>query len=206
MARRALSVNDLYNKKYKLLQFDGEWKEAFDCPERYGIWFVWGNSGNGKTTFVLELVKYLARFLKVAINALEEGSAHTMQKSFRNVGMAEVAKKVILIEGESMEELSERMEKKKSADVWIIDSVQYTQLSYKAYILFKKKHPKKLIIFVSHADGKKPSGRAATSIMYDATLKIWIEGYKAVSKGRYIGETGEFVIWPEGVIKYWGAL
>ena len=203
---RALSVSDLLNKRYKMFQFEGIWKDAFDCPERYGVWFIWGNSGNGKTTFLLELVKYLAGFTKVAYNSFEEGSAHTMQKAFRNVGMSEVAKKVILIEGESMEEISARLEKPKSPDVMVIDSFQYSQLNYRSYIEFKKKHPKKLIIFISHADGKQPSGRAAKSVMYDSTLKIYVEGYKAISKGRYIGETGEYIIWPEGVAKYWGEI
>ena len=39
--------------------------------------------------------------------------------------------------------------------------------------------------------------------MYDASLKIWVEGYKAFSKGRFIGQTGECVIWPEGARRYW---
>lgn len=34
--------------------------------------------------------------------------------------------------------------------------------------------------------------------MYDADLKIYIEGYVAFSKGRYIGDTGRYVIWEEG--------
>ena len=203
---RSLSVADLYKKKYKLFDFDGLWFDAFDRPETCGVWFIWGNSGNGKTTFVLELMKYLAQFVKVGYNSLEEGSAHTMQKSFRNVGMAEVARRVTLIEGESIDQISARLMKKHSPQVMIIDSFQYTQMTYKQYIEFKQKHRNKLIIFISHADGKMPAGRSAKSVMYDASLKIWVEGYKAFSKGRYIGATGEYVIWPEGSIKYWGTL
>jgi DNA modification methylase len=129
-----------------------------------------------------------------------------MQNSFRNVGMSQVAKRVTLIEGASVEELSQILQRKKSVDVVVIDSLQYSQLTYRQYIYFKEKHKNKLLIFVSHADGKQPAGRAAKSIMYDATLKIWVEGYKAFSKGRYIGSTGEYVIWPEGAIKYYGSL
>lgn len=206
MAKRAISVSELEKKKYKLFDFEGEFYDAFDRPEKKGVWFIWGNSGNGKTTFVLELVKYLAQFGKVGYNSLEEGSAHTMQKAFRNVGMSEVARKIILIEGESKEEISERLMKKQSPDFIVIDSFQYWQISYKEYIAFKAKHKDKLIIFVSHADGKQPAGRAAKSVMYDSSLKIWVEGFKAFSKGRYIGSTGQYIIWPEGVIKYWGTI
>ncbi|MEA4949586.1 MAG: ATP-dependent serine protease, partial [Petrimonas sp.] len=53
-------------------------------------------------------------------------------------------------------------------------------------------------------DGKQPAGRAAKSVMYDADMKIWVEGYRAISKGRYIGEKGYFDVWPEKALRYWG--
>ena len=68
---------------------------------------------------------------------------------------------------------------------------------------FKERHPNKLLIFVSHAEGRQPAGRAAKSVMYDAGLKIWVEGYKAFSKGRFIGDLGYAVIWEQGMEEYW---
>lgn len=202
---RALSVTDVLNKKYKLFEFDGEWYEAFGKPEMKGVWFVWGNSGNGKTTFVLELIKYLAGFVKVAFDALEEGSTHTMQEAFIRTGMVDVSKRVILIEGETIQELGDRMNKHKSACVYVIDSLQYTGITYNEYKAFKERHRDKLIIFISHAEGKQPEGRAAKKIMFDAGLKIWVEGHRAISKGRYIGPNGGvYTIWDEGASKYWG--
>jgi len=201
---RALSVTDLLNKKYKLFEFDGEWFEAFGNPERKGVWFVWGGSGNGKTTFVLDLIKNLAGFEKVAYNSLEEGGTHTMQRAFKRAGMIDVSRRVILIEGESIADLEDRMYKHKSAGVYVIDSLQYTGINYNEYKALKERHRDKLIIFISHADGKQPEGRSAKKIMYDAGLKIWVEGYKAFSKGRYIGSNGGvYTIWPEGAAKYW---
>jgi hypothetical protein len=41
--------------------------------------------------------------------------------------------------------------------------------------------------------------------MYDATLKIWVEGYRAFSKGRFIGSTGQYDVWAEGAERYWGS-
>ncbi len=204
VGKKALSVTDLLNKKYKLFEFSGEWYDAFGCPEMKGIWFVWGNSGNGKTTFVLKFIKYLAGFATVAYNSLEEGGTHTMQEAFRRTGMQEVSKRVILIEGESMPELEQRMNKHKSPRVYVIDSLQYMGISYNEYKAFKERHRDKLVIFISHADGKLPEGRSAKKIMYDAGLKIWVEGYRAISKGRYIGPNGgTFTIWEAGADKYW---
>ena len=186
------------------MDFEGDWFNAFGQPESNGVWFVWGNSGNGKTTFVLELIKYLSRYGKVAYNSLEEAAAHTMQESFVRVGMSEVSRRVILLAREPIAELSDRLDKRKSPDIVVIDSFQYAEISYKEYKRFKERHSSKLIIFISHADGKKPSGRTANSVMYDASLKIWVEGYRAFSKGRYIGPLGNYTIWHEGAEKYWG--
>lgn len=199
--RRALTVQNVLEKKHRLFEFDGKWYDAFSTPERSGVWFIWGNSGNGKTTFVLELIKCLSKFDRIVFNSLEEGTTHTLQKSFINLGMSEVNDR-LLITQDSSAELLERMRMKKSPGIAIIDSFQYFQMSYKQYINFKRSLPGKLIVFISHADGKLPAGRAAKSVAYDATLKIWVEGYKAVSKGRYIGPTGEYVIWPEKAAIY----
>ena len=199
---RAFTVKDILNKKYKLFDFGGEWEEAFSKPERCGVWFIWGNSGNGKTRFTMQLAKYLTTFGKVLYNSLEEGSSHTIRKAFEDVEMQETKNKILLV-SESLEKLSERLDKQRSASVIIVDSFQYAQISYKQYIAFKEKHKDKLIIFISHADGKQPAGRSAKSVMYDATLKIWVEGFKAFSKGRYIGSKGQLTIWEEGASRYW---
>lgn len=202
--KRALSVTDLLNKKYKLFEFDGEWYEAFGQPEARGIWFVWGNSGNGKTTFVLMLIKYLAGFARVAYNSLEEGATHTMQEAFLRVGMEEVGRMVVLLDGEPLADMEKRMQRSKSPDVYVVDSLQYAEMTYAEYKAFKERNRDKLVIFISHADGKLPEGRSAKKIMYDAGLKIWVEGYRALSKGRYIGPNGgTFTIWEEGADKYW---
>ena len=199
---RAFTVKDILNKKYKLFDFGGEWEEAFSKPERCGVWFIWGNSGNGKTRFTMQLAKYLTTFGKVLYNSLEEGSSNTIRQAFEDVEMQTCKNKILLV-SESLEKLSHRLNKQRSASVIIVDSFQYAQITYKQYIAFKEKHHDKLIIFISHADGKQPAGRSAKSVMYDATLKIWVEGFKAFSKGRYIGPKGSLTIWPEGAMRYW---
>lgn len=201
--RKAISVTQLLNMKKEVFEFDGAWRDAFSTPERVGVWFVFGNSGNGKTSFTMQLVKYLAQWGKIAYNSLEEADSLTMQNAFRQHGMEDVKNNVVLL-CEPIEELSERLLKKRSPDIVVIDSFQYAGLSYKAYQKFKELHSTKLIIFISHAEGKQPSGRAAKSVRYDAALKIWIEGYRAFSLGRYKGEADYYTIWEEGAERFWG--
>lgn len=201
---KALSSADLLSKKYKLFPFEGAFYEAFAEPEASGTWFVWGNSGNGKTNFLLQLIKELAKFERVLYNSLEEGDAHTMQRAWQNNRMQDCGRKVQLI-CEPIDELKERLRKRQSPNVIVIDSFQYTFMQFGDYLKLKKEFPRKLFIYNSQADGKNPMGKAAIKVMYDASLKIWIEGYKAFSKGRYIGHNGgEYTIWDEGAAKYWG--
>lgn len=201
---RAWSVTDILNKKYKVIPFTGEWYNSFSQPEANGCWFIWANSGNGKTTFTLKLCKELTQFEKVLYNSLEEGSAMTMQLAFRKAGLATVKRKLMLV-CETIDELIVRLDKPKSQNIVVLDSFQYTGLTFERYRELIKRYPRKLFIIISQADGKQPSGRTAKRVMYDASLKIWVEGYKAFSKGRYIGPNGgEYIIWEEGAKRYHG--
>ena len=76
-------------------------------------------------------------------------------------------------------------------------------MRYAEYQRFKEAHADKLIIFVSHATGDKPKGQAADAVMYDATQKILVKGYVAISKGRF-KPGGRYVIWDEGARRVWG--
>lgn len=202
--QRALSVSEILKMKKKLLTMTGEWFDAFGTTEFYGVWFIWGNSGNGKSTFVMKLCRELCKFGSLLFVSLEEGTSLTLQNTLRRESMIEANRRLKVIRGESMEDLDYRLSQRKSPDFVVIDSFQYTQMTYKAYLKFKEKHPNKLLIFTSHADGKNPSGRSAKSVMYDASLKIWVEGYRAFSKGRFFGSVGHYTIWEEGSRKYRG--
>ena len=195
--KRAISVRDILDKKYETFPFEKKWKDAFDTPESSGVWFIWGNSGNGKTSFVMQLCKELCKYDRVALNSLEEGTCLTVQNNLKRFGMAEVSRRLSFIK-EDIPALKERLRRHKSFNIVVVDSIQYTQMTYKDYIRLKEEFPDKLFIFLSHARGKNPKGDTATSVMYDADLKIWVEGYVAYSKGRYRGETGQYTIWEAG--------
>ncbi|WEK18189.1 MAG: ATP-binding protein [Candidatus Pedobacter colombiensis] len=202
--KRGLTPTELDAIKFEVYDFAGEWMEAFDQPEITGVWFIWGHSGNGKTSFVLKLIKYLTTFRKKVIyNSLEEGRRKTMQNAFRRAMMKEVTGRVLLVQ-ESIEQSTVRLKKRGSADVLVIDSFQYANLSFKQYLAFKRLHPNKLIIIISQAEGKMPKGRAAKDVMFDADLKVWVEGHRAISKGRYIGMKGYYTNWIKGAARYWG--
>lgn len=197
-ARQVLSI-----KRRSIVLGDG-WGECFGVMDRHGVVFVWGNSGNGKSSAVASLAKALSAYGPVLFASLEEGYSLSLQNTFKRFGLQDCGSRVQVLESASIEELDERLSRPKSAEFVIVDSFQYLQISYKRYLAFKRAHRNKLIVFVSHADGKQPEGRAARSVRYDASLKVWVEGYKAFSKGRFTGDTGEKVIWEKGAAEYWG--
>ena len=201
---RALTVKEVLNKKRQTFPFDGKWADAFGQPERTGVWFIWGRSGNGKTSFVMQLIAELCKYDRVAFDSMEEGDSLSMRQKLVRHGLSKVGSRFHLLNAEPMTELKERLARRKSYNIIVIDSFQYTQMSYRDYIQFKEQNKDKLIVFISHAKGSLPRGSAAEGVMYDATLKIWVEGLKAFSKGRFIGQTGEFTIWDEGAERYWG--
>lgn len=196
--KRAISVNDLLNRKFKGLEFEGEWLESFGQPiEVTGTWIIWGNSGNGKTRFALQLAKYLAGFCKVVYNSLEEGMSMSLQRAVEQVDFRKCKNNVMILDKENVDDLIKRLEKPRSAEVVIIDSLQYTGMTYKEYKTIKDRFRRKLFVFVSHAEGKMPEGRVARSVRFDANVKIWIENYKAYPVSRYGG--GEpYTIWENG--------
>ena len=110
---------------------------------------------------------------------------------------------MVLLDAESMEDLDKRLSKRKSPDTVVIDSYQYTGMSFEDYLAFKSRHPNKLLVIISQAEGTRPKGRTAVSVMFDASLKIWVEGYRAMSKGRFFGAKGYYTIWPERAEEYW---
>lgn len=200
--KRAISVKDILDKRYNTFPFEGKWKEAFAQPERVGVWFVWGNSGNGKSSFVMQLCKELCKYDRVAYDSLEEGTCLTLQNSLRMHGMSEVGRRLVFIQ-EGIPALKERLRRHKSFNIVVVDSLQYTCMTYRDYIILKESFPDKLFVFISHASGKNPKGDTAVSVMYDATLKIWVEGGVAFSKGRFIGDTGSYIVYPKLAEEYW---
>ncbi|MEJ5316759.1 hypothetical protein [Tenuifilum osseticum] len=197
--KRAYNPTQLDTKRLITMPFDGEWQALMGQPERAGSWLIWGNSGNGKTSFALQLAGYLTRFGRVAYNSLEEGISESLKRNVRINGLVGV-KRLLLLDKEPMDELVERLRRPKAPNIIIIDSLQYCGMNYREYKQLRDEFRSRLFVFVSHADGKEPAGRTARSVRYDANVKIYIEGYRAYAVSRYGG--GEpYIIWQSGAEK-----
>ena len=194
---RAASLDQVLRTRFKVLPFEGEWKDAIGCPELTGSWIIWGNSGNGKTRFALQLCKYLCQFGRVAYDSLEEGVSVSLVKAIKETHMMEVRKKFVVLDKEPIDQLTERLEKPKSPDIVCVDSLQYTGMSYEQYKALKERFPKKLFIWISHADGTLPEGRVAKKVRFDSNVKVFVQAYRAQPVSRY-GGGKPYIIWEDG--------
>ena len=93
LSKRAISIHQLYRTNIRSLDFAGEWLDAIGCPEPTGSWLIWGNPGNGKTRFALQLAKYLTTFgSKEAYDSLEEGVSLSLRNAIEDRNMQEVSR------------------------------------------------------------------------------------------------------------------
>lgn len=207
---RALTVENVLDKKFPVFQFEGHWFRACGNPQRGGqTWFISGDTKMGKTTFALMLGKMLTKFGKVDYDTIEEGFCESIKTAYKRVGMEEVKGKFLLLDRVEIPELIERMQRRKSSSFYFIDSVQFAGLTLKEYLRLKwlSNELGKTIIYLSHIEGKKPQGTVAQMIKKDAALSWFIEGFTAIPTSRYHSEktTGESIIINQDLAdKYWG--
>ncbi len=182
----------------------GDIEDAFDC-------IIYGSSGNGKTNFTVAILKDLIKALqkKAIYISYEEGHTKTLQKTMieRHNMLEEVGGLLSIIDHCSYDELMKMMGKGKSAKIWVIDSIQASHFTEQQCAKLKEQfvlsRKKKIIIYISWADGKNPKGATAKSVEYYAHVKIRVEGLMAFFKSRF-GGNKNYVIWEEGAKKYWG--
>lgn len=188
-----------------LLEWDGEWAEAFGRPFLYERWFIDGDSGSGKSTFVMKLAKKLCDYGRVDYIALEEGMRGSFKERVKAHRMSDVKGKFMALPAISIDELAERLAVRKSAKFVIIDSVQYTGATFRQIkTKLLDRFPRKCFIFVSQTWRGKPKGKTANDLLYDAGVKISTKGYRAICYGRYNPAPGSYyTIWDEGANQYW---
>ena len=203
---RAWSVNNILAKKRNLLPFDGDFKELIGSPELRGSWIIYGDSGHGKTSFIMQLSKYLTRFGVVLYESLEEGDGESFKLALQDYNMA-ACNKQFRVAKDNYDALVTRLKKGKSPQIIVIDSTQYFDIRFNDVKRLEELFPTKLFIFLSHVDatGKKPEGMVARKIKYHSPVKIYIQGYVAFAVSRYLrGTSKPYVVWQEGAEAFHG--
>lgn len=182
----------------------GEIEDAFDM-------LIHGASGNGKSNFTAKIIIALCKALKCRCEyvAYEEGHGKTVQDTMinRHNMLEELGNALALVDHYTFAELDAQMSKKKSAKIWVIDSLQDSRLTTEQVAELKQKYvlsrKRKILILISWSEGKSPLGATAKAVEYRANIKVRVEGFIAFTRSRY-GGTKNYLIWEDGAKKIWG--
>ena len=96
--KRAYSPGEVLNMKIPRYEFTGDWQASIGNPAKSGVWIIWGASGNGKSSFVMQLAKYLCGFGRVIYDSLEESTGLSFQMSLKRHKMDEVRKRLVILD------------------------------------------------------------------------------------------------------------
>ena len=206
MVKRAYGPREMMRFKSVPLPWDGEWQRVFGNPEINDMWFISGPSASGKSSFCMQLAKKLCEYGSVLYASVEEGTKMSFCQRLRRYHMEEVQSKFRVVDNGNLDDLKERLHKRKSAKFIILDSFQLLQSTFGWTFLdalgLMAEFPHKCFIFISQEYKSEPAGKGAVKLKYQASVKVRVNGYKAVCQGRFIKEAGaEFEVWQDGVIQ-----
>lgn len=197
---RRRSVSSALAVKIKEYAFDGVWAENFGRPEVGSKWMVWGDTGAGKSSFVMQLAKYMTRFGRVEYYADEEGlESRSLQRRLEMFGMRSVQRRFMMFCEADFDDILARLDMPRSAEVYIFDSWQTMHFTYEQFRMLYRKYSHKTMIWVSRAEHNVPMGVSARRAQFDCDVKIFVKGYGAKCLGRFTPEAGkEYIIWDDG--------
>ena len=112
---KTMTAGQVLGIRHDDMTLTGMWGECVGTMPRHGVVFIWGNSGNGKSTAALSLCRELTRFGRVLYVSLEEGYAMSLQNAIRRTGLAEVGARFQVLDRATVGELDERLSKRRSA-------------------------------------------------------------------------------------------
>ena len=151
----------------------------------------------------MELIKKLSESGKVLYESYEEGLSENLKQTVKRTGLSQIRNKV-QIAVDSAEDLRRRLQSSRNIRYVIIDSLDMSDFAtVKQVNALVEKHPSKLFVLTAWAVGKQPAKKLSNSVLFMANQKIYVEGFRAYSKGRSIGKKGYYTIWEQGAEEYW---
>ena len=193
---KAIGITQFLDKSFDTYEIEGRWLDSFGLIEKNFKMSVTGDSGNGKTEFVVKFIKELCLNFNVKADyySYEQGHSKSLQAAIQRNKMEEVKGKVMFITGGTFDQLVTRLKRRGSAKIAVIDSQDYSELSTKQFKELLKLFPKKSFIVVSWAKNEKPKNQAARDIEYMSCIKVYVKNFKAYPRSRF-GGNKPFIIW-----------
>lgn len=201
---RALTLKNIYDKKYKTLNLQNEWREVMGEPEHNGIWLLYGKDKNGKTWFALKLADELSKEERVLYISAEEGIAKAFRDTCLRVGLDSDNRRFHAIAYEPIEALEERLSRRRSERIILIDNLTIYKDDLKGNGLYRlmQNYPDKLFILLAHEERAEPYTAVAKLAHKLAKIIVHIKGLTCQVYGRCPG--GVLTIDESKSMLYWG--
>lgn len=187
---RSISISKLYRQKHKDLIVEGAWKDVFGTPELGGIWLIWGNEKNGKTWYSLKLAEHLSERYKTLYISAEQGLRKSFKEACLRAKLDIQNKKLVFDNYMELQELKDKLNRRRSADIVFIDNVSVYQdeLKYGGLRGLTNEFPHKLFILIAHEDEHgQPYTATAKMAGKLSEVLIYVEGLKCKVYGRVPG-------------------
>ena len=207
---KVLGAKQLSQIRHKYLEINNEDIQGIlGRVPKYFKMVVYGDSGNGKTEFVMQTVKVLCPcYRKIAWMSYEQGHEADFTEACDRNNMVEVSGKFLgvdpfknLKDGVSLlDDLFVFLDKRNSPDAVVMDSLDDTEFNKKEYTqLVKRYEGKKTFIFLVKSS---KTGAIQKSVCQHARfhcqLAIWVSNYIAhpTNKNRF-GAYKPYVVYEE---------
>jgi KaiC/GvpD/RAD55 family RecA-like ATPase len=188
------------------MDFTGKWRDCFGTPAPMGSWIIYGTSGSGKTSFALQLAKYLTGFRRVVYWTLEQGNTQSFQRAWRREKMGECGGNIIAADDEeTFTTIADKMTAKRGREILVVDSLtplRAQNFNVRGYNSFRQRMKDKLTIWLSHEKDGLPDTAVGDYILKLADLKMHVEGFKVFTNTRAGKGLEDYVIWEEGATLY----
>jgi len=142
-----ISLADFQKKDLKSIPFDREYLELVGEPKENFAWMIWGEKGNGKSTFALKLANYLANnHGTVLYNASEEKLEKSLQRKTKQFQ----SEFLILGQATTLDQLKRVLQNPKYRFV-IIDSINDMAITPIQLKEVREEYPKRAFIWIMQA-------------------------------------------------------
>ncbi|SCY94286.1 P-loop NTPase family protein [Flavobacterium caeni] len=188
---RGISVKTLLGKKHETFTLDGILGEVLGEQESSGIWVLYGNEKNGKTTLALMIAEALTQFGSVSYISGEEGTGFSFQQNVKRSKIDLKQTKIKFYDYLEIPEIEAMLSKRQASRIVVIDNATSYVDDLKSAVLrkLKMKFPKVLFIIMAHEEKNEPTTAMAKLAKKLCNVYIRVVGLTAFVGGRCKGGT-----------------
>lgn len=186
MAKKQIySIKALREKNFKTLELNGVYGPLFGNPERKFTAECYGESGSGKSVFLLQFANYFAKnFGKVLYNSHEEGASQTIQERINNFDID--ATKLFVADALPFEIMCEKIERNYYR-LLIIDSVKYMGFTFAQLKELRARFAKRWLSVIMVDFGKSQGNpQSGVDLLHAADVKMFFRDGRIYSVSRYL--------------------